>query len=83
MSLSVIRACGVVLPHLHPRASQIYFIIKGEFELGFIEENGADFTGQTIREGQGSIFPQGSIHYFLNTRCENSSLVAVASSEDP
>lgn len=83
MSLSVIHPCGVVLPHIHPRASQIYFILKGQFELGFIEDNSANFVGHLIREGQGTIFPQGSIHYFINTLCENSSLVAVANSEDP
>ncbi|CAF3955586.1 unnamed protein product [Rotaria magnacalcarata] len=54
-----------------------------EFELGFIEDNAANFTGHIIKEGQGTLFPQGSIHYFINTQCENSSLVAVASSEDP
>ncbi|CAF1235024.1 unnamed protein product [Rotaria magnacalcarata] len=79
----IIQPCGVVLPHIYPRASQIYYIIKGEFELGFIEDNAANFTGHIIKEGQGTLFPQGSIHYFINTQCENSSLVAVASSEDP
>ncbi|CAF2117437.1 unnamed protein product [Rotaria magnacalcarata] len=52
-------------------------------KLGFIEDNAANFTGHIIKEGQGTLFPQGSIHYFINTQCENSSLVAVASSEDP
>ena len=83
MSLSVIYPCGVVLPHIHPRASQTYYILKGKFEVGFIEENGSYFTGETIEEGQGTIVPQGSIHYFINTECTNSSLVAVANSDDP
>lgn len=83
MSLSVIYPCGVVLPHIHPRASQSYYILKGKFEVGFIEENGSYFIGETIEEGQGTIVPQGSIHYFINTGCTNASLVAVANSEDP
>jgi oxalate decarboxylase/phosphoglucose isomerase-like protein (cupin superfamily) len=83
MSLSKVHPCGVVLPHIHPRAAQIYYIIKGKFELGFIQENDASFVQQTIQEGQGTIFPQGSIHYFINTECQEASLVAVANSDDP
>ena len=83
MSLSVIYPCGVVLPHIHPRASQIYYILKGKLELGFIEGNDANFTEHIIEEGQGTIFPQGSIHYFINIECQNASLVAVANSDEP
>ncbi|CAF3347957.1 unnamed protein product [Rotaria socialis] len=68
---------------MHRRASQIYCIIKGEFELYFIEDNAANFTGHIIKEGQGTLFPQGSIHYLINAPCGNGSLVAVTSSEDP
>jgi len=83
ISLSRVNACGVVLPHLHPRAAQIYYILKGKFEFGFIQENGAHYVQQTIQEGQSTIFPQGSVHYFINTECQESSLVAVANSDDP
>ncbi len=83
ISLSKVNACGVVLPHLHPRGAQIYYIIKGKFEFGFIQENGANYVQQTIQEGQSTIFPQGSVHYFINTECQESSLVAVANSDDP
>jgi hypothetical protein len=42
MSLSKMNGCGVVLPHLHPRGAQIYYIIKGNFQFGFVQENGPD-----------------------------------------
>jgi oxalate decarboxylase/phosphoglucose isomerase-like protein (cupin superfamily) len=82
ISLSKIDPCGVVLPHLHPRAAQIYYIIKGKFEFGFIQENDANYVQQTIEEGQSTVFPQGAIHYFINTECQESSLVAVANNDD-
>jgi hypothetical protein len=75
--------CGVVLPHLHLRAAQIYFIIKEKFEFGFIQENDAKYVQQIIQEGQSTIFLQGSVHYFINIECQESSLVAVANSDDP
>jgi oxalate decarboxylase/phosphoglucose isomerase-like protein (cupin superfamily) len=83
MSLSKVNGCGVVLPHLHPRGAQIYYIIKGNFEFGFVQENDAYYVQRTIQEGQGTIFPQGAIHYFINTGCDQASLVAVANSDDP
>ena len=83
MSLSKVNGCGVVLPHIHPRAAQIYYIIKGKFQFGFVQENNSSYVQRTIQEGQGTIFPQGSVHYFINTECEEASLVAVANSDDP
>jgi len=83
ISLSKVNGCGIILPHLHPRSAQIYYIIKGRFEFGFIQENNAYYVGNTIQEGQGTIFPQGAVHYFINTGCEEASLVAVANSDDP
>lgn len=83
MSLSKVNGCGVVLPHMHPRAAQIYFILKGRFEFGFIQENGAHHVEEIIEEGQGTIFPQGSVHYFINIGCDEAALVAVATSDDP
>lgn len=83
MSLSKVNPCGIILPHLHPRAAQAYYITKGKFEFGFIQENDAHYVQRTIEEGQGTIFPQGSVHYFINTECQEASLVAVTNSEDP
>ncbi|CAF3486576.1 unnamed protein product [Rotaria sp. Silwood1] len=73
----------MILPHLHPRAAQVYYIIKGKFEFGFIQENGANYVQHTIQEGQGTVFSQGALHYFINNECQEASLVAVTNSEDP
>lgn len=52
-------------------------------EAGFIEENGARFVKNTLTKGQGTLFPQGSIHYQLNLGCDPVLFVAALNDEDP
>ena len=70
-------------PHTHPRATEFLFVVNGTMEAGFIEENGARFVINTVTQGQGTIFPKGSIHYQINTGCEPLTFVAALNDEDP
>jgi hypothetical protein len=57
--------------------------MNGEIETGFIEENGARFVHNVLTKGQGMFFPQGSIHYQINTGCDPVLFVAALNNEDP
>jgi oxalate decarboxylase/phosphoglucose isomerase-like protein (cupin superfamily) len=71
-------------PHLHPRATEfLYLVDRGEMQVGFIEENGARFVTNTLTQGQGTIFPQGAIHFQVNLGCEPITFVAALNNEDP
>jgi len=70
-------------PHTHPRATEILYLVNGEMEAGFIEENGARFVHNVLTKGQGMLFPQGSIHYQINTGCDPILFVAALNDEDP
>ena len=71
-------------PHTHPRATEfLYVVSNGQMEAGFIEENGARFVVNTLTEGQGTIFPMGSIHFQVNLGCEPLTFVAALNNEDP
>lgn len=70
-------------PHTHPRATEFLYLVNGNMEAGFIEENGARFVINTLTPGQGTIFPKGSIHYQINTGCEPLTFVAALNDEDP
>ena len=70
-------------PHTHPRATEILYLVNGEMETGFIEENGARFVHNVLTKGQGTLFPQGSIHYQINTGCDPVLFVAALNDEDP
>ena len=70
-------------PHTHPRATEFLYLVNGNMEAGFIEENGARFVVNQLTAGQGTLFPQGSIHYQINTGCEPIKFVAALNNEDP
>jgi len=83
MTIGQIGPCGMNTPHTHPRATEILYLVNGEMEAGFIEENGARFVSNVMTKGQGTIFPHGSIHYQVNTGCEPILFVAALNDEDP
>jgi len=70
-------------PHTHPRATEILYLVYGEMEAGFIEENGSRFVHNALTKGQGTLFPHGSIHYQINTGCDPVVFVAALNDEDP
>jgi hypothetical protein len=67
-----LEACGANTPHVHPRATEMITVAAGTVDFGMILENNvvaADKgTGEIFGElspFQGTVFPQGSIHYQL------------------
>jgi len=52
-------------------------------EVGFIQENGARFVPNVITPGQGTVFPEGSLHFQANLGCDPVTFVAGLNSEDP
>jgi len=70
-------------PHTHPRANEILYLVHGTMEAGFIEENGARFVHNVLTKGHGTLFPQGSIHYQINTGCDPVLFVAALNDEEP
>jgi len=83
MTIGNVKPCGMNTPHTHPRANEILYLVNGEMETGFIEENGARFVQNFLTAGQGTLFPKGSIHYQINTGCDPLLFVAALSDEDP
>jgi len=83
MAIGQMAPCGMNTPHTHPRATEFLYLVNGEMEVGFIAENGARFVGNTLTQGQGTIFPKGSIHYQANLGCEPLTFVAALNDEDP
>lgn len=83
MAIGQMSPCGMNTPHTHPRATEFLYVVNGQMEAGFIEENGARFVTNTVTEGQGTIFPMGSIHFQVNLGCEPLTFVAALNNEDP
>ena len=67
LGLLSIDPCGINLPHHHPRATEMIYIIKGKnLRSGLIEENSGRTMINDIREGQVSIHFQLFLLIFIN-----------------
>ena len=66
MVLITFEPCGINLPHVHQRATEILYVIKGTFKVAFTEENGGRTIVNILKAGQSTIFPQGLMHEQVN-----------------
>jgi hypothetical protein len=76
--------------HVHPRATEFLTLVEGSnLSFGYVLENGLVAAGQnsevagTLQKFEGTVFPQGSIHFQFNDNCEEAVFVASLNSEDP
>ena len=78
-------AGGLDSMHIHNRATEMVILVAGtSLKTGFVLEDGFDRSVvTTIGLYQGTIRPQGSIHYEFNVNCDAAVFIAGLSSEDP
>jgi oxalate decarboxylase/phosphoglucose isomerase-like protein (cupin superfamily) len=83
-AISLVEPCGLNIPHLHPRASELFTVIDGILDTGLVQENGFNAEVETqLGKYQATVFPMGSIHYQQNPTCSPAAFVAALNSEDP
>ena len=76
--------CGLVIPEVHPRATEMTYLIEGNnLQVGFAEENGGRFLINVLKKGQVSFFPQGLIHFEQNLSCQPVKYISALNHEDP
>lgn len=73
---------GLVMPHSHPRASEILFVSKGIVVAGFIDTNNQLFQG-ILPEGNVFVIPRGLLHYYLNGGFGPATIISVLNSQSP
>lgn len=84
MTLFRLDPCGINLPHVHPRATEIIYVTKGsKLRVAFAEENSGRTLINDISVGQVTFFPQGLIHYQQNLGCDRAEYISALNSEDP
>lgn len=66
LSLLKLAPCGMLPPHLHPRATNLVVGITGNTTSWFINENGSRTVSVNIKPMRMTIFPQGSLHTMQN-----------------
>jgi hypothetical protein len=84
-AVGFMNPCGLNTPHIHPRATEFLVLAQGSnVHTGFILENG--FTVQqntTLSQFQGTVFPEGAIHFQFNDNCDPAVFISALSIEDP
>lgn len=56
---------GLNPPHIHPRATEVVFVLEGELDVGFITTSNV-LVSKTIKKGEVFVFPRGLVHYQKN-----------------
>ena len=66
MARADIATGGVIPMHTHPGASEIILIAKGSVTAGLISWDNSVYL-KTLKEGDIMVFPQGLLHFQVNT----------------
>jgi quercetin dioxygenase-like cupin family protein len=53
---------GVSPPHVHPRATEILFVVEGTLEVGFVTSANRLFS-RAVGKGEVFVFPGGLVHF--------------------
>ncbi|XP_062208744.1 germin-like protein 1-4 [Phragmites australis] len=53
---------GVNPPHVHPRATEILFVVEGTLEVGFVTSANR-LLRRTVSKGEVFVFPRGLVHF--------------------
>jgi quercetin dioxygenase-like cupin family protein len=73
---------GLVPPHVHPRASEIAFVVKGRLLVGFVDTANKLFT-QILEAGDVFVFPRAQIHFLFNAGNSTAITIAGLNSQSP
>ncbi|KAI3955851.1 hypothetical protein MKW98_006211 [Papaver atlanticum] len=73
---------GFIPLHVHPRASELIFINKGEVLFGFISTTNVLYS-KVLKVGEQFIFPRGLVHFAANVGPGKAVLISAYNSQLP
>jgi hypothetical protein len=74
IALLKLAPCGMLPPHLHPRATNLVTAITGNTTSWMIGENGVQTRKVDLIPMRVTVFPQGSLHVMQNNGTSSSSI---------
>ncbi|KVI09608.1 germin-like protein 9-3 [Cynara cardunculus var. scolymus] len=63
--------------HIHPRATELLFVVTGSLQVGFVDTTNKLFT-QKLETGDMFVFPKGLVHYQTNFNTSEPALAVSA-----
>ena len=73
---------GVNPPHIHPRATEIVFVVEGTLLVGFISTHNTLFS-QKLEKGDVFVFPKGLVHFQQNIGASSAMSITAFNSQLP
>ena len=76
---------GTNPPHIHPRATEIGLVVKGELLVGIIgsNESGNRLYSRVVRAGENFLIPRGLMHFQFNTGDTVATMFVSFNSQNP
>ncbi|XP_059669751.1 germin-like protein 8-2 [Cornus florida] len=75
---------GLNRPHYHPRATELFTVLEGTIEAGFVTSNPDNrFVTKVLQKGDVFVFPVGLIHFQRNIGHGNAVAMSGLSSQNP
>ncbi|KAF3434480.1 hypothetical protein FNV43_RR25583 [Rhamnella rubrinervis] len=86
LGMSFVRADfevgGINVPHFHPRATELAFVLKGKVYSGFVDTNNQVFA-KVIEKGEVMVFPRGLVHFQMNVGDTPATILGSFNSQNP
>lgn len=86
LGLSLVRADfdvgGVNVPHYHPRATEVAYVLEGRIYSGFVDTQGKTFA-KVIEKGEVMVFPRGMLHFQMNVGDSPAAILGSFDSQNP
>jgi quercetin dioxygenase-like cupin family protein len=76
------EAGGVNVPHFHPRATEVAYVLEGKIYSGFVDTQNKVFA-KVLEKGEVMVFPKGLVHFQMNVGDKPATIVGSFNSENP
>ncbi|KAH7654449.1 Germin protein [Dioscorea alata] len=75
---------GLIVPHYHPRGTEIMTVLEGELYVGFVT-SAPDFKlfAKIVKKGDVFVFPKGLVHFQFNYGAKKAVAISGLGSQDP
>ncbi|KAA8539134.1 hypothetical protein F0562_025826 [Nyssa sinensis] len=86
LGVSLVRADfdvgGINVPHFHPRATEIAYVLEGRIYSGFVDSENQVFA-KVIEQGEVMVFPKGLVHFQMNVGKSPATILGSFNSQNP
>ncbi|TKV91928.1 hypothetical protein SEVIR_9G129900v4 [Setaria viridis] len=76
---------GTNPPHVHPRATEVGIVTRGELLVGIVGslDSGNRYYSKVVRAGETFVIPRGLVHFQFNVGKEEATMVVSFNSQNP